>query len=182
MGKYLKTTKKVTPKSKAKKAALGGVAKTAALKLRKCPPKSGPGSDTHRLQRWKEYKGTWNKKAWTNVYFANMVKASVARKAVEAYQKTLGWGTLEVSVPVPASTNTEGKTTRRLDIADKRTKPTKAIEHKTGYICLSESIQSEVDRDAWLVSKGMDITWHFEGTASQPLIDELTSKGIKITP
>jgi hypothetical protein len=180
-----------SPKSRAKKAASGGTAKAAAQALRECPRKSGAGSMEHMEQRWKDYKGDLKKENWENVYWANMVKASESRKAVEAYQKTLllsdpSMKELEVSVDVPPETNSEGKTTRRIDITDDRDKPTKAIEHKTGYQSLSVDIKSEVDRDAWLVAnKDMDITWHFEDRGgkepSKPLLEYLKKNGIKIT-
>lgn len=190
MGKIHKTKPKASAKSRAKKAASGGIAKASAKALSECPRKSGAGSIAHRDQRWKEYAkrpNGWTKERWEKTYWANMVKASESRKAVEKYQKTLdpSWKELEVSVTVPKDTNIEGKETRRLDIADNRDNPTKAIEHKTGYICLSVAIQSEADRDAYLVTQGMDITWHFEDRGgkepSKQLLEYLKKRGIKIT-
>jgi hypothetical protein len=80
---------------------------------------------------------------------------------------------MEVTVDV------EPGVSRRLDIADVDAK--KAIEHKTGYISLDEDIKWELERDKKLVEKGWNITWHFEGTASKPLLKALLEAGINVT-
>jgi hypothetical protein len=140
------------------------------------------GSDAHRKARWQEYKarnGKLSKSTWTNVYKANMNKASNAHKEVDSYHGTLGWGEREVTV-------SSGGQARRLDIADVATK--RGIEHKTGYISLSKAIQWEIDRDAYLVKyKNWNITWHFLKNSNRrtgptsPLISELKKRGLKIT-
>jgi hypothetical protein len=168
--------KKKGVKHKASSAAESGIKKAKAKASGLCA-----GSAAHKKQRWKEYEGDWEYERWSNVYDSNMDKASKSREAVEAYQAELGWGELEVTVDV------EDDVRRRIDIADEESSPKRAIEHKTGYICLSEAIQSEVDRDAELVKQGWDYTWHFERDASRlsgpsaPLVEALTEAGIKIT-
>ncbi|RKZ39753.1 MAG: hypothetical protein DRR16_32240, partial [Candidatus Parabeggiatoa sp. nov. 3] len=141
------------------------------------PPKSGPGSAEHREERWNEYLakgGAWPKERWDNVYNANMTKATNAHKAVDEYQKDIGWGTREVHL-----TDIDGKgTTRRLDIADKEL--LQGVEHKTGYQSATESNLSEVERDQILVEQGWDITWVFEQPPSKPLQNALNEAGIPI--
>jgi hypothetical protein len=168
--------KKTGVKRKAQTAAKGGVKKAKSKATGLCA-----GTPAHKKQRWKEYEGSWKYERWSNVYDVNMTKASDSHEAVQAYRDEIGWGKTEVTVKVKKDVH------RRIDIADVNSAPKRAIEHKTGYCCLSESIQSEVDRDAELVKKGWDYTWHFEiddsGTSgpSQPLVDALTEAGIKST-
>ena len=81
------------------------------------------------------------------------------------------WGKREVT------TKANGFT-RRLDIADDEAQ--KAIEYKTGYTSRTEDIRWELQRDSWLVEDEWDITWVFEGSASQPLLDDLKAAGIKV--
>ncbi len=163
-----KDKKKKSSKHKAAKAAKSGGKKAKSKAKILCP-----GSDEHKAQRWEDYEGDWDYERWENVYDANMGKASKSHEAVKAYRDEIGWGETEVTVNVKKGVK------RRLDIADEDSK--KAIEHKTGYTCLSDAIQSELDRDAQLVEQGWDITWHFEGTASGPLQDALAEAEIEIT-
>lgn len=169
--------KKKGVKNKAKDAAESGAKKIKLKAVKLCP-----GTKAHKAQRWKEYNGDWDYEHWSNVYEANMTKASKSREAVEAYREVLGWGKLEVTVLV------EEDVVRRLDIADKRRK--RAVEHKTGYICLTEAMQYELERDELLVDQGWTITWHFERSSadpearwgpSGPLEETLKEAGIKIT-
>jgi hypothetical protein len=138
------------------------------------------GTPEHKALRWEEYqaKNADNPKAlkyetWSKIYDVNMQQARKSNIAVQAYQKKVGWGKTEVTVDV------EPGVSRRLDIADVDAK--KAIEHKTGYISLDEDIKWELQRDKKLVEQGWNITWHFEGTASKPLLKELLAAGINVT-
>ena len=138
------------------------------------------GTPEHKALRWEEYqaKNADNPKAlkyetWSKIYDVNMQQARKSNLAVQAYQKKIGWGKTEVTVEV------EPGVSRRLDIADVDAK--KAIEHKTGYISLDEDIKWELERDKKLVQQGWNITWHFEGTASKPLLRELLAAGINVT-
>lgn len=138
------------------------------------------GTPEHKALRWEEYqaKNADNPKAlkyetWSKIYDVNMQQARKSNIAVQAYQKKTGWGKTEVTVEV------EPGVSRRLDIADVDAK--KAIEHKTGYISLDEDIKWELQRDKKLVEQGWNITWHFEGTASKPLLKELLAAGINVT-
>ncbi|MEA1677283.1 hypothetical protein [Nitrospirillum sp. BR 11163] len=145
------------------------------------PPKAKltAGSDTHKAQRWQEYQdngGTWNYDRWSNVYDANMTRASAANAAVDAYHKTLGWGEREVTVP---SVVDGVEYPRRLDIADVAAQ--RGIEYKTGYQTATQDNLWEVARDKSLADEGWDIQWVFRDKASQPLKDALTDAGIKYT-
>ncbi len=138
------------------------------------------GTPEHKKLRWSEYeaKNLNNPKklsyeTWSKVYDVNMQQARKSTLAVKAYREKIGWGDMEVTVDV------EPNISRRLDIADVNAK--KAIEHKTGYISLDKDIKWELDRDKKLIKQGWSITWHFEGTASKPLIEALKKAGINVT-
>jgi hypothetical protein len=132
-----------------------------------------PGTPEHKSDRWRRYQernGPWSYEHWSNVYNSNMPKASKANAAVDVYQETIGWGKREVTVDA-------GGASRRLDIADERTR--RGIEYKTGYQIATPEILSEVERDAYLVESGWDIEWVFEGRASEPLLEALQKANIK---
>jgi hypothetical protein len=138
-------------------------------------PAGAPGSAEHKAAAWKAYQergGEWNYERWGNVYEQNMVRARAANKVVDDYHATLGWGKREVTVDA-------GGQARRLDIADVATR--KGVEVKSGYTTLNEEIRSEIARDAILKGQGWDIRWHFEGTASKPLLEALEKAGIPYT-
>ena len=131
----------------------------------------------HKATRWQEYQdngGSWDYERWSNVYEANMTRASAANEAVDAYHQTLGWGTREVTVDA----NIDGVDyARRLDIADEAAQ--RGIEYKTGYQTATQDNLWELARDQALVQNGWDIKWIFRDTASQPLQDALTNANIK---
>lgn len=148
--------------------------------VREPPSPGSPGSDEHRTARWNEYverttEGTrWSPERWENQYRINMEQARRGNAAADAYWRDeVGWGRREVYPREDPS--------RRLDIADPTSIPPRAIEYKTGYTTASVDIMSEVTRDANLVRQGWDITWVFEGKASAPLLDALTSRNIKFS-
>jgi hypothetical protein len=131
-----------------------------------------PGSQAHKEQRWKEYQeagGQWSYNRWSDVYEANMKRARAANAAVDAYHSELGWGVREVTIQID-------NITRRLDIADVETM--RGIEYKTGYQTANSENLSELERDRFLIQRGWNITWVFEGRVSQPLIDALDEAGI----
>ncbi len=141
------------------------------------PGADEPGSPDHKAARWDEYQARtppekrWSYERWSNVYEANMDRATQAHAAVNAYHAEIGWGQREVTVDV------EGEA-RRLDIADPGT--SFGIEHKTGTQYATQSNLWEIARDEILVREmDWNITWVFEGAASQPLLDALTRAGIK---
>jgi hypothetical protein len=92
----------------------------------------------------------------------------------EPVSRPTGPGEREVTNRGPGSNET-----RRLDIADVAGQ--RAVEHKTGHIARTWDVRPEVERDAAPVRAGWDITWHFEGTASAPLLAELRAAGIRVT-
>ena len=131
-------------------------------------PDSGPGSDSHKAQRWTQYQARGGKlsyEQWSRMYEANMVRARQANAAVNAYHKQLGWGRRELEVEV------EKGVMRRLDIGDKLAK--RGIEFKTGYQTASQENLSELARDQTLIRQGWDIKWVFQGSASNPLLSAL---------
>ena len=134
------------------------------------------GSIAHKLQRWEEYQqrgGTWGYFQWSNVYDANMTRATAANEAVLAYKNEIGWGTPEVTIQV----NVNGqRVARRLDIAD--IEDQRGIELKTGYQTATQANLWEVARDKALVDMGLDVKWVFKGTASQPLKEALKQANI----
>lgn len=119
--------------------------------------------------------GPWSYDHWSKVYEANILKAKKSNAGVAEYQKTLGWGKVEVTVDA-------GGSPRRLDIADIKTQKAVEIkEYQSGYISHAADIASEVERDAILVSEGWDITWVLIKTkASEPLLEALKAAGIKV--
>lgn len=160
-------------KARASKSARKAKDKTQRVSTAFCS-----GSPAHKAQRWKEYKernGEWDYDRWSTIYELNMVRAAKANAAMDAYREEIGWGEREVTVEV------EEGVTRRIDIADVNSVPKRGIEHKTGYVCLTEAIKSEAERDAKLVEQGWSIRWHFEGTASQPLLDFLAENNIAVS-
>ncbi len=171
--------KGLNSKKKAKAAA-----KVGAFKIKNTGVKLCARTPEGKAQRWEKYKKHRKAlglkpqpyKTWSNVYDANMEKANKANKEVTAYQKVLGWGETEVTVKVKKGVY------RRLDIADEDSDPPRGVEYKGGkYTSHSPEITSEVERDALLVKKGWQITWHFAGTASQPLLNSLDEAGIDVT-
>jgi hypothetical protein len=134
-----------------------------------------PGSVEHKAARWEAYKargGKWDYEHWSNIYERNMLRASRANQAADAFHEKLGWGRREVTVDV------EG-VPRRLDIADPATQ--KGWEIKTGRQYATQENLWEVQRDQILREEGWDIRWHFEGRASKPLIKALNEAGIPHT-
>ncbi len=134
-------------------------------------PKPGqPGSPEHKAARWAEYEARtpegerWSYERWSNVYDANMTRATRAHAAADAYHQEIGWGQREVTIDV------EGMP-RRLDIADEAA--LRGVEYKTGYQTLTEANNWEIMRDQILVQRGWQIEWVFEGTASKPLLQAL---------
>jgi hypothetical protein len=152
------------------------VAPAPALgKILENAPNSIAGSAEHKALRWKEYQdrgGGWTYERWSNVYEQNMGRARAANKVVDDYHGGLGWGRREVTVDVDG-------VPRKLDIADVATR--RGFEVKSGYTTLNAEIRSELARDAALRGQGWDIRWHFDGTASKPLMQELDRLGIPYT-
>jgi len=192
-----KLSKKFKPK-KRKKTKVGGGKKdkssnkskndendTASNDTDESPPgkpNSGPGSDEHRAQRWKEYKergGEWDKDRWDKQYDVNMQQANKSHKAVAGYRDRngltddKGWAT--------EKTLKDGEgTERRLDIVNEDTQ--QAIEHKKGQQYLTKDNLSEIERDAKLrENTDWEIEWHFDDHASKPLTDKLDEVGIPWT-
>ena len=138
---------------------------------------TGAGSAAHKATRWQEYQdsgGEWPYDRWSNVYDANMNRATLANQATKAYHETLGWGEREVTV----YSNVDGvEYARRLDIADEDA--LQGIEYKTGYQTATQDNLWELTRDKALQDKaGWTIKWVFRDSASQPLQDALTNAGI----
>jgi hypothetical protein len=149
---------------------------TAAPEKVSVAPKPGePGSPEHKAARWSEYEtrgGKWDYERWSKAYENNMARARVANTAADSYQKQLGWGQREVTVEV------EG-VARRIDIADVAAR--RGVEVKGGDQFATQANLWEVMRDKILVEQGWDIEWHFEGTASGPLLKALAEAKIKVT-
>jgi hypothetical protein len=136
------------------------------------PPANGPGSATHRAERWSDYQGRggkWSYERWSKQYDVNMNQASRANSAVDKFHEGLGWGEREVTIDV------EG-VPRRLDIADRATM--RGVEHKTGYQSLTRDNAWEITRDEILMKQGWSIRWQFDGDASKPLLKALNDAGI----
>jgi hypothetical protein len=139
-------------------------------------PSGAPGSAEHKAAAWADYQARpdtagWDYDRWSKVYDLNVVRATQANAAADAYGATLGWG-------LPRQFVEADGVPRVLDWADKGERI--GIEYKTGYASRTAHIREELRKDAWLVANGWEISWVFEGTASQPLIDELTSAGIGV--
>lgn len=133
-----------------------------------------PNTPEHKADRWVKYQnreGTqnWDYERWSENYDQNMVRAKNANAAVDVYHREVQWGEREVTVDA-------GGQKRRLDIADEEAQ--KGVEYKTGYVTRSPEINSEVSRDAALVKEGWAIEWVFQGSASKPLLEDLSSAGI----
>lgn len=142
------------------------------------PATNGPGSAAHKAQRWQEYQergGSWDYERWSKTYDNNMVRATNAHKVVDDYHRQLGWGKREVTINDIGGTDL----TRRLDIADVSAR--KGVEVKSGYITHDDAIRLEIQKDQLLIEDGWDIQWHFDGTASKPLLDALDEANIPWT-
>lgn len=150
-----------------------------------------PNTLEHKADRWAQYKEQKSAggtealpySQWSNKYNANMNKANKSKQVELDYMSSIGWGEPQVTVDVLIN----GKLAkRRLDIADDRRSPTKAIEvkaYETGVVYATENIKTEVMGDAYLInSKYLTIEWVFIGcTPSGPLNDLLIAAGIKPT-
>ncbi len=82
-----------TSETTAKKGKSGPESDGSSQSKTKQTPTSGPGSEEHRAQRWKEYQergGTWSKERWDKQYDVNMQQANKAHKAVADYRKANG--------------------------------------------------------------------------------------------
>jgi hypothetical protein len=101
-----------------------------------------------------------------------MVRAKNAHKIADQFHEQIGWVKREVTVKNVGGTDL----VRRLDIADVKTR--RGVEVKSGYISHDEAIRFEIQRDSMLVEDGWDIQWHFDGTASKPLLDALDNVDI----
>lgn len=146
-------------------------------------PKSGPGSDAHRAEKWEEYKNNpdnagWTKERWDKQYDVNMQQAKKSHEAVASYRKNHGFSE-ENGWKTEQTLASSNGNKRRLDIVNKDT--LEAIEHKRGKQYLTKDIRSEIERDASLRKDGWDVKWHFDGHASKPLTDELDRLGIPWT-
>lgn len=141
-----------------------------------------PGTPAHKAQRWREYQQRWNVGGvqkgrsyanWSKTYANNMQLAIKANASVDGYQRVMGWGRREVTIDVAVKGVTYR---RRLDIGDEAAKT--SLEYKTGWQTLTKTNRHEVERDAALVDQDWDVTWVFEGTASEPLCRALRDAGI----
>ncbi len=136
------------------------------------------GTPEHRSAAWDAYQQRpndgWDYDRWSSVYEANQTRAAEANAAADEYQRSLGWGEREVTLPVQVGGTTSD---RRLDIADPRSQ--RGIEYKTGYQTATVDNLWELERDAALVQQGWNIEWVFRDQASQPLLDALSRAGIK---
>jgi hypothetical protein len=141
-----------------------------------------PGSAEHKAAAWDAYSQRqndgWDYERWSKTYEQNQVRAAHAREAEIAYQREIGWGTVQGA---QQSMIIDGlPTSRRLDIVDENTR--RGVEVKTGYQSATADNVWELRRDAELVSKGWEIEWVFTDTRpSQPLLDRLAEAGIKVT-
>jgi hypothetical protein len=129
----------------------------------------------HKAERWLEYRargGDWTYERWSANYQLNMRKAARSHALVEAHRTQLGWGeTQVVTQPFgPAGPR------RVLDIGEEIVDPLtaqrrvlRAVEHKEGYITMSDAIRAEIAADRELVRQGAAIEWYIDGRASQGL-------------
>ncbi|MCS6763158.1 MAG: hypothetical protein MO853_03215 [Candidatus Protistobacter heckmanni] len=143
-------------------------------------PTAGPPAN--KTQRWREYQQRWNVggvqkgrsyASWSKTYANNMQLAIKTNAAVDGYQRVIGWGRREVTIDVAVK---GGTYRRRLDIGGEAVKT--SLEYKAGRQTLTKTNRHEVERDAALVYQGWDVTWVFEGTASEPLCRALRDAGI----
>ncbi|MET3047100.1 hypothetical protein, partial [Flavobacterium covae] len=150
--------------------------------LQNTPPfKYAPNTLEHKAERWAQYKiekGTSAKdySNWSNVYNANMTKATKAHQAADEVMASIGWGQREVTVQA-------GTYTRRMDIADVNLR--KGVEvksYETGKVYATQAIQGELNADKFLVEmQNWQIEWVFKGCEpSQPLRTLLEQGGITI--
>ena len=133
----------------------------------------------HKAERWLEYQsrgGDWNYERWSSNYQQNMGRAERSHRLVETYRAQLGWGEPQVL------TNPFGSSGPRriLDIAEETIDPLtsqrrliRAVEHKEGYITMSDAIRAEIRADQQLVRNGADIGWYIDGRASEGLREAL---------
>jgi hypothetical protein len=134
----------------------------------------------HKAERWLEYRsrgGDWPYDRWSHNYQQNMRRAEHSHKLVKAHRARLGWGETQV-VRTPFGPNGPR---RILDIAEETVDPLtgqrhliRAVEHKEGYITMSDAIRAEVRADKQLARDGAAISWYIEGRASQGLRDALS--------
>jgi hypothetical protein len=133
----------------------------------------------HKAERWLEYRsrgGDWTYERWSANYQQNMGRAARSHALVDAHRAQLGWGETQV---VTQPFGPDGAR-RILDIAEETVDPLtgqrrvlRAVEHKEGYITMSDAIRAEIDADRALVQQGSAIEWYIDGRASQGLRDAL---------
>jgi hypothetical protein len=133
----------------------------------------------HKAERWLEYRsrgGEWTYARWSANYQQNMPRAARSHALVDAHRAQLGWGETQV---VTQPFGPDGAR-RILDIAEETVDPLtgtrrvlRAVEHKEGYITMSDAIRAEIQADRALVQQGTAIEWYIDGRASQGLRDAL---------
>lgn len=135
------------------------------------------GTPEHKALRWQQYlerrgedPDRWSYEQWEKTYENNMVRATKARQAEEAYRERLGW-------PASQKTVTVDGHVRRVDVYHPGPPP-RAREVKTGKQYATKENLWELERDKALRDLGWDVRWHFEGHVSQPLKDALDEAGI----
>lgn len=154
------------------------------------PAPGQPLSSQHRATAWQEYldsftsggsragKTPWSKDRWDTYYDLNMTRPTVANIPVVEYHAHLGWGSRQVTVPLPEAV---GKP-RKFDIAD--TAGRRGVEVKSGYIRMGGDVTSEIQRDAWLIkNRGWTIEYHFaaDSRASDGVLKACDAAGIRVT-
>ncbi|AYB29170.1 hypothetical protein [Chryseolinea soli] len=136
----------------------------------------------HKAERWAQYKEEKGNtgldfKSWSNVYDGNIKKASAAKKGVDDYFASVGWGRREVTIDVNGQM-------RRLDIADEGDlKGIEFKEYSEGKVYATEMVRKEVELDSLLVDTGgWELEWIFKNCEpSGPLKKLLEEAGIKVT-
>jgi hypothetical protein len=137
------------------------------------------GTPAHKKTRRAMYElvgGDLRYESWSNVYEANVHKATKANAIVAAEHARLGIGETEQTV------NTGKDEVRRLDIADVKNKIGIEVKaYETEVIYGTAEIVSEVLRDAKLVKRGWKIKWMLIDTEpSGPLLKLLLDNGILV--
>jgi hypothetical protein len=136
----------------------------------------------HKAERWLEYQSRGGKlryESWSRIYQQNMERARRSHRLVEAHIAQLGWGKSQV-VRTPFG---DSGPRRILDIAEEaplidpltgRRVLIRAVEHKEGYITMSDAIRAEIRADKQLARDGAQISWYIDGRASQGVRDALS--------
>jgi hypothetical protein len=140
-------------------------------------PKLTPGTPEHKLMRWQDYQarsGMWSYDRWSKQYDTNMRNATYGLAREAQYRDAFGGESNMLRVIGP-----DGQPGyRQVDIY--RESESYAGQLKTGRQSLTSENIEAIRRDAFLVSRGVQVEWILEKGGSRQLLEALDKAGVDV--